>query len=432
MPAGSYTFASASGSSNEKEIQDGYYAVVDPRHIADANPSSYFWTSTSPTSFIPTGSRSYYTTDHTGDTNGAVMVINAGTTVNYIYKRAVTLKTGFRYRFSCWIYVVARSSQFSMEVINSTNNTTNTFLGPVLTKEGSWIEYNLDFPVPLSATDTVNMVIAGLQNNYKLIDGNDYYIDDILLSTLHTDPLAITASNNSPVCQESGIMLSLSSTGGASPFTYVWTGPNGFTSTNQDPVLSNASLSMSGVYTVTVTDALGQTAMASTNVVVNPAPNADFVLSSYTVNNRHNSITYSIEPQNGVTYLWNFGDGTTDSQTGSTHYYSITGASSEFVVWLQAVDSIGCSSTIYKTIEVAVFIPTVFTPNGDGVNDLFMPGYDLQLFDRNGTILYKGISGWDGTYKNKRADNDTYFYLLYYINKNHQLQVRKGYVTLKR
>lgn len=432
MPAGSYTFASASGSSNEKEIQDNYYAVVDPRHIADANPSSYFWTSTSPTSFIPTGSRPYYTADHTGDTNGAVMVVNAGTTVNYIYKRSLPLKAGFRYRFSFWIYVVARSSQFSMEVVNSTNSTTKTFLGPVLTNEGSWIQYNLDFPVPLSATNTTNNVIAGLQNNYKLIDGNDYYIDDILLSTLHTDPLAVTASNNSPVCQQSGIVLSLSSTGGASPFTYAWSGPNGFTSTDQNPVLSSASLAMTGVYTVTVTDALGQTATASTTVVVNPAPDTDFVLSSSNVDNRHNSIIYSVVPQTEVTYLWDFGDGTTDTQSTSTHYYTISGTTSGFVIRLTATDSIGCSSTSSRTIEVTPFIPTIFTPNGDGVNDVFMTGYDLQVFDRNGTVLYKGTSGWNGMYGNKRMDNDTYFYLLYYTDKNHKTQTRKGYVTLKR
>ncbi len=432
MPAGSYTFASASGSSDEKEIQDNYYAVVDPRHIADANPSSYFWTSTSPTSFIPTGSRHYYTADHTGDTNGAVMVVNAGTTVNYIYKRPLVLKAGFRYRFSCWIYVVARSSQFSMEVVNSTNSTTNTFLGSVLTNEGVWTQYNLDFPVPLSATNTYNDVIAGLQNNYKLIDGNDYYIDDILLSTLHTDPLVVTASNNSPVCQESGIALGLSSTGGASPFTYAWSGPNGFISTDQNPVLSNASLAMTGIYTVTVTDALGQTATISTTVIVNPAPNVDFVLSSSNIDNRHNSIVYSIPPEKGVTYLWDFGDGTTDTQSALTHYYTITGTTSGFVTQLTATDSIGCSSTSSRTVEVTPFIPTIFTPNGDGVNDVFMTGYDLQIFDRNGTILYKGASGWNGMYGNKRMDNDTYFYLLYYTDKNHKTQTQKGYVTLKR
>ena len=290
MPAGSYSFASANGTPSEKEIQDNYYAVVAPLHIVDAEPSSYFWTSTSPTATLPAGknTRPYYTKDHTGDADGAVLVVNAGTTVNYIYKRAVPLKTGFRYQFSFWIYVVARSSQFSMEVVNQSNNTTKTFAGSILDAEGTWTKYTLDFPVPLSATATLNNVTAGLQNKYSMIYGNDYYIDDILLSTLHTDPVGITATNISPVCQGKPIQFNAAITGGATPFIYAWTGPNNFTSTDQNPVLSNTAIAATGTYSVTVTDALGQTATATTNATVNPAPNSDFTLSTETIDIRHN------------------------------------------------------------------------------------------------------------------------------------------------
>ena len=432
MPTGSYFFADPNLSMSAKEIQDNYYAVIDPRHIADANPASYFWTSTSPTATTPAGARTYYTADHTGDTNGAVMVVNAGTTINYLYKRPVVLKTGFRYRFSFWIYVVTKSSQFSMEVTNSSNNTINTFAGPVLVNEGVWTQYTLDFPVPISGTDTTNNVTAGLQNKYSLIIGNDYYIDDILLSTLHTDPLSVTLSNNSPVCQSSAISLTANPTGGATPFTYSWTGPNGFTSTEQNPMLLSSAPPMAGTYSVTVTDALGQTATGITKVVVNPIPNSEFTLSTNIVDNRHNSVAYSIPPEKGVNYAWNFGDGTADNQPSSTHYYTITGSTAEFKIQLIATDSIGCISITSRTIEVTPFIPNVFSPNGDGVNDIFMAGYGLQIFDRYGTILYKGTSGWDGTFNGKRMDNDTYFYLLNYTDKYHKVQTLKGYITLKK
>lgn len=432
MPGGSYVFADANGSSNEKEIQDNYYAVIDPRHIADANPSSYYWTSTSPLATTPASAVPYYTADHTGDVNGAVMVVNAGTTVNYLYKRSVTLKTGFRYRFSFWIYVVARSSQFSMEVVNSTINTTKTFTGPLLDKEGVWTQYNLDLPVPLSATHTTNDVTAGLQNLHSQIMGNDYYIDDILLSTLHTDPVEITSSNNSPVCEGSAINLNANPTAGAPPYTFSWSGPNGFTSTDQNPVILNCNSAMTGVYSLIVTDALGQTAATATAVVVNATPKCDFTLSTNAINNRHNSVTTDISPESGVTYVWDFGDGTTDSQPVSTHAYKINGSTTEFVIKLTATNAIGCTSTASKTIDVTPFIPNVFSPNGDGVNDVFMAGYDMQVFDRYGTALYKGTSGWDGTYKGKRMDNDTYFYLINYTDKYHQVQTRKGYVTLKK
>jgi len=66
------------------------------------------------------------------------------------------------------------------------------------------------------------------------------------------------------------------------------------------------------------------------------------------------------------------------------------------------------------------------------VNDLFMAGYDVQVFDRNGIVLYKGNAGWNGTYKGKKVDNDTYYYYLNFTDVNKNVQTRKGFVTLKR
>ena len=43
-----------------------------------------------------------------------------------------------------------------------------------------------------------------------------------------------------------------------------------------------------------------------------------------------------------------------------------------------------------------------------------------------GLILYKGNSGWDGRYKGRLVEPDTYFYLIHYPDKNKQLQTKKG------
>ncbi|ADQ80491.1 PKD domain containing protein [Paludibacter propionicigenes WB4] len=432
MPGGSYVFADPNGTSAAKEIQDNYYAVIDPRHIVDAGQSSYYWTSTSPTSFIPTGARPYYTTDHTGDTNGAVMVVNAGTTINYLYKRDLALKTGFRYRFSFWIYVVARSSQFSMEVVNSTNNTNKTFTGPVLNTEGVWTQYTLDFPVPLSSTNVTNNVSTGLQNKYSLVMGNDYYIDDILLSTLHTDPVTVSASSNGPVCEGTGISLHSIVGGGAPPFTYSWSGPNGYASTDQLPTILNSSQNMDGLYTVTVTDAIGQIASASVDVIVISTPKSDIKLSTEKIDSRNNEVSMTSLSESGINYKWDFGDGSTDDQPTTKHAYQITGSTAEFTVKLTATNSTGCTSSSVKTIEVIPFIPNVFSPNGDGINDVFMNGFDIHIFDRYGLQLYSGSSGWDGTYNGKKMDNDTYFYEVRYLDRNKNTQIKKGYITLKR
>jgi hypothetical protein len=84
-------------------------------------------------------------------------------------------------------------------------------------------------------------------------------------ATVNTLP-SVTAGSNSPVC--SGTTLTLSSTAGMS--SYSWSGPNSFTSSVQNPTVSNnASAVMAGTYTVTVTDANGCT---NTGSVIIAAP----------------------------------------------------------------------------------------------------------------------------------------------------------------
>ena len=47
-------------------------------------------------------------------------------------------------------------------------------------------------------------------------------------------------------------------------------------------------------------------------------------------------------------------------------------------------------------------------------------------------MLYKGNAGWNGTYKSKKVDNDTYYYYLNFTDINRKVQTRKGFITLKR
>ena len=77
-----------------------------------------------------------------------------------------------------------------------------------------------------------------------------------------------TAGNNGPVCV--GTPLSLTSSGGVG---YTWSGPNGFSSTAQNPTVNaSTTLAMAGTYTVIVTNASGCTASTTTAVTVNSNP----------------------------------------------------------------------------------------------------------------------------------------------------------------
>jgi gliding motility-associated-like protein len=84
-------------------------------------------------------------------------------------------------------------------------------------------------------------------------------------------PAVPTVNNNSPICNGGTINLTASST---SPgmLTYSWTGPNGFTSSLQNPQITNAAVAASGNYSVTVSYLGCTSAAATTSVTVNPIP----------------------------------------------------------------------------------------------------------------------------------------------------------------
>lgn len=106
----------------------------------------------------------------------------------------------------------------------------------------------------------------------------------------------------------------------------------------------------------------------------------------------------------------------------------------------------GCKG--YDTIQVMVvnqaafFVPTAFTPNGDGINDYFHPvavGYRsleyLRVFNRWGEQVYLGKdleTGWDGNYKNQKAEMGTYFWELKFTDRFGKQGFMKGDVTLLR
>jgi len=103
---------------------------------------------------------------------------------------------------------------------------------------------------------SVDLSIVNLQ---LATGGNDFGLDNISFGTFAPIGLAVTpgANSNSAVCQGSQFFLNANPDGGASPYTYAWTGPNGFTSTLENPtVTNNATSAINGTYNVTITDGL--------------------------------------------------------------------------------------------------------------------------------------------------------------------------------
>ncbi len=134
------------------------------------------------------------------------------------------------------------------------------------------------------------------------------------------------------------------------------------------------------------------------------------------------------------TFTWSFGDGRTwiDSTSNEvSHVYNDTLIHSrrDIPVELIVDHKYGCrksTSTILK-IDPFLFVPNTMIADGSYI---FMENYDVQIYDRIGTLIYQG-SGWDGTYKGEPASEDTYFYSLTYFEKGEK-KIRTGYITVVR
>ncbi|WP_221417908.1 DUF6443 domain-containing protein, partial [Fulvivirga kasyanovii] len=117
---------------------------------------------------------------------------------------------------------------------------------------------------------------------------------------------SFAVSNNAPVCV--GEILKLTGPSAAES-SFSWTGPNGFLSSEQSPVVSeNASIDMSGQYTLTVTNSQGCSSVASTNVKIGTLP----VITSHPVNIsicERSETSLSVEASNANSYQWFWDNG---------------------------------------------------------------------------------------------------------------------------
>lgn len=132
----------------------------------------------------------------------------------------------------------------------------------------------------------------------------------------------------------------------------------------------------------------------------------------------------------GASYLWQ--DGTADS----TFIVDAGDLPIEVSVQITLGACVAEFSTFVDRDEDAncpclLAMPNAFTPNGDSHNDFFKPvsrncrikagSYALRVYNRWGELVFEGADpdapGWDGTYKDKPAPAEVYFYTLQYISE---------------
>lgn len=147
---------------------------------------------------------------------------------------------------------------------------------------------------------------------------------------------------------------------------------------------------------------------------------------------------------NNLSYEWSFGDGNTSHDENPQHVFNNENTESYNVV-MKATDPAGCSDTYMLPVPVvdnfALWVPNSFTPNKDGLNDIFLPTvkcvakYSITIYDRRGGMVFQTDNpeiGWDGTFNGIPCPAGVYDYIIHYVRYNNLKQelLTRGSIVL--
>jgi gliding motility-associated-like protein len=263
-------------------------------------------------------------------------------------------------------------------------------------------------PVATPSASTVYTVIV--------TDTNSCSKTDTVSLTVFANPVAVAGADQA-VCE--GISVNISAIGGT---FYSW-------STGDSTASFTTTPSASAIYNVTVTDENGCSDSDNLSVTVTPLP---VISISSDVDNYFiylgQLITITASPEGYSNY--NFYTDSVSLQSGSLNYFSTSSLQNDQTIYISATEN-GCSSATDSITLMVKPIPNAFTPlNSDQVNDVFLKGLDITIFNRWGQELYSGKEGWDGKYNGKNVSPGTYYFILkLYDIKKTESEV-KGSVTI--
>ena len=266
--------------------------------------------------------------------------------------------------------------------------------------------------------------------SYAIVVKDDLGCEATQQVSLNTTSVpTIIAGANQTIC--AGESITLTATGGVS---YVWS--NGVTNGQ------SFTPTVTTTYTVTGTDANGCTATSTVTITVNPIPTANF-----TADVMEGDPVLEVEFTNTSTgatgYIWDFGNGSNPITTGSGANQNGTFTNpGVYTVELTATngnctDSFSMPITVFGLPGVEIYIPNVFTPDNNKVNDEFFidvkNGKTIQvvIYNRWGNVMYQ-ISDFKDKWNGGDATDGVYFFTYEITDIQDKVHIGHGHVTLKR
>jgi len=286
------------------------------------------------------------------------------------------------------------------------------------------------------ATTSTISVSPGSQTGYTVTAGNGTCTTTATTTVNLYPPLTVTMINDSECLGKTGTVGVIVS-GGEPSYSYSWSsnitgsGPGPFSVTPTAPP---------SWYVCSVSDLCGTTRKDSSEVVIRPSPQVSFTTTPDTVPGGQ-YVVFVNTSTNASSFYWSFGDGNSSNDTSTYHVYGPPGS---YVVYLVGTNASGCIDTAWDTVYViqGLIVPNVFTPNGDGQNDVFhvtaggMQTYSIEIFNRWGQKVFLSDNpniDWDGrSMSGIEESTGPYYYLINatdYSNKTYKLH---GYLELIR
>ena len=157
----------------------------------------------------------------------------------------------------------------------------------------------------------------------------------------------------------------------------------------------------------------GSSRKESYTIVVNPAPHSEFEIERGENMYAYPEVSFTMMSELVSSFEWKFSDGSTSNSSVVEKFYNEKGV---YTVGLVVSNQFQCTDTLYKQVVIEenfnLLAPNAFSPNGDGINDTFMPqalpylnqNFTLQIFDPKTSQLVFESSNfeipWNGNLMN--------------------------------
>jgi hypothetical protein len=197
--------------------------------------------------------------------------------------------------------------------------------------------------------------------------------------TITASTCCTVSAGNQSECEGETVTLTATGTAGGS---YFWTGPNGFTSTLQNPSIPNATMAHAGIYSVYLVNGTCTTSVENITVTIKPIPDATVTANGPTTFCDYEDVTFSVTSGSGLTYRWKRNGSNISGATSSTYTATTTGSYSV------VVSNTGCgfSSATSTSIPVTVNASPTATTTASGATT-FCAGDSVTLTANAGTGL---------------------------------------------